>query len=493
MNTSDHQHPDAGPAVTIVGSGFSGLGMAIRLKKSGMDDFVILEKEDDIGGTWRDNSYPGCGCDVQSHLYSFSFELNPAWSRTFARQEEIWDYLRHCADKYELWPHIRFGAALVRSEFDEETGAWLVTTNRGETFTSRAVVLGTGPLHQPAYPNVPGMEKFEGRMFHSAQWDHSYDLTGKRVAVIGTGASAIQFVPQIATRVEQLHLFQRTPPWVMPKPDHPISGRQQQLFRRFPVLQRLRRDAIYWQLEGRVLGFTHPALMKLVEAGARRFIRRHIRDPWLREAVTPDYRMGCKRVLMSNDYYPTLDRENVNVVTGGLAEVRENSVVTRDGTEHPVDAIIFGTGFHVSDAFEHLEIVGSGGAKIQDTWRDGIEAYLGVTVSGFPNLFFLLGPNSGLAHNSMVFMVESQVNYVMSYLRTLFGENASYLDLRAGEQRRFNRRLQQRLASTVWNTGGCNSWYLDANGRNSTLWPGFTVEYWLRTRRMNKDDYEIKA
>ncbi|KWX02931.1 Cyclohexanone monooxygenase [Carbonactinospora thermoautotrophica] len=481
------------PAVVIVGAGFAGLGMAIQLKRAGVEGFVVLEKADEVGGTWRDNRYPGCACDVQSHLYSYSFEPNPAWSRMFAEQQEIWDYLKHCAEKYRITPHIRFGTELVGAEYDDATGTWRVRTNRG-AITTRALVLATGPLHQPAYPDIPGIDRFRGKAFHSAEWDHGYDLAGKRVAVIGTGASAIQFVPRIAPRVDRLHLFQRTPPWILPKPDRSISPLEQRLFRAVPALQRLYRSAIYWTLEARILGFTvHPRLMKLAEAVARQHLRRQVPDPELRRKLTPDYTIGCKRILISNDYYPALTRPNVELVTDGIAEIREHAVVTRDGVERPVDAIIYGTGFHVIDAFDHLDIVGRDGLKLREAWSGGVEAYLGVTVAGFPNLFFLLGPNSGLGHSSMVFMIEAQVRYVLQALRPLLRGDARAVDVRADVQATFNQRLQARLREAVWGIGGCRSWYLDENGVNRALWPGSTAEYWLRTRRLKPAEYRIEA
>lgn len=488
----------ADPAIVIVGGGFSGLGMAIQLKRAGMHDFVVLEKAGDIGGTWRDNTYPGAGCDVPSHLYSYSFEPNAAWSTAYARQEEIWDYLEHCARKYDLKPHLTFDTEVTGAEFDEGTGEWRISsrlaTGEEHTLTCKAVVFGTGALHQPAYPDVPGIDRFQGKSFHSADWDHDYDLDGKRVAVIGTGASAIQFVPQLAGQVAQLHLFQRTAPWVLPKMDRTFSERERRLFRALPRVQWLYRSALYWQMESRVLGFLgHTRIMKAAERLAKRYIRRNISDPAVQEAVTPSYTMGCKRVLVSNDYYPALNRSNVEVVTGGVQEIREHSVVSRDGTERPVDAVIFGTGFHVTDAFDHLHLTGREGKRIQDAWRDGMQAYLGITVAGFPNMFLLLGPNTGLGHNSMIFMIEAQIRYVMQCLRLLDREDASHLDVRPAVQEGFTHRVQQKMGKTVWLTGGCDSWYLDSQGRNSTLWPGSTLEYWLRTKRLDPTDYELRA
>lgn len=477
--------------VAIIGAGFSGLGMAIELRRAGDEDFVVLEKADEVGGTWWENTYPGCGCDIRSLLYSYSFEPKHDWSRMFASQPEILDYLRRCADKYGVRQHIRFRTEVTGIEYDDASGRWELSTANGETVTARAVVAGMGPLHQPRFPDLPGIERFQGAAFHSAQWDHSCDLAGKRVAVVGTGASAIQFIPRIAEQVGHLTVFQRTAPWVVPQPDRRLSGREHRLFRRFPALQRAYRYLIYWEQEAMGLGFTHPRLIKGAQALARRHIQRQIADPELRRKITPDYTLGCKRVLVSSDYYPALARAHVDLVDGGLAEVREDAVVGQDGTVYPADVIIFGTGFHVTDAFDGTHIVGRNGVKIQDAWRDGMEAYLGTAVAGFPNLFLLLGPNSGLGHNSVVFMIESQVRYVRQCLEALRRGGGRSIEVRPEVQTTFNRRVQGKLKDAVWSVGGCVSWYLDENGVNRTIWPGSTVAYWLRTRRVQRRDYRL--
>jgi cation diffusion facilitator CzcD-associated flavoprotein CzcO len=480
--------------VAIVGAGFSGLAMAIALKRRGEHDFVVLEEAGDLGGTWRENSYPGCACDIPSLLYSYSFEPNPRWTRHYPRQQEIWDYLRHCAAKYAITPHIRLRTRMVGAEFDDEARLWrLTTSNTGETIMARALVGAMGPLHQPSIPDIAGLDRFRGAMFHSAEWDHGYDLAGKRVAVIGTGASAIQFVPRIARQAAAVAVFQRTAPWIVPKADHKISSRERLLYRLVPPLPRLRRAAIYWLHEMRVLGMVFdPRLMRLIQKVATAHLHKAIADPELRRKLTPDYHMGCKRILLSNDYYPTLTQPHVTLVTEKISEVREHSVVTADGTEHDVDAIIFGTGFHVVDTLEHQPIVGAGGLRLPDAWRGGVEAYYGITVSGFPNLFLLVGPNTGLGHNSIVFMIEAQVRYIMGCLRLLDGRRASLLDVRADVQRAFNDGLQAKLGKTVWSTG-CRSWYLDGAGRNRTIWPSFTFSYWWQTRRPRAADFKLTA
>ncbi|WP_052371684.1 flavin-containing monooxygenase [Amycolatopsis taiwanensis] len=479
--------------VVIVGTGFSGLGMAIQLRKQGREDFVIVEKADDVGGTWRDNTYPGCACDIPSHMYSFSFEQNPSWTRAYSPQPEIWDYLRRVAKKYDLHRHIRFGQEMTGARWDADEHRWHVTTRAGDEFIGRFLVNGIGALHLPNIPELPGIEAFAGRAFHSAQWEHDFDLRGKRVAVIGTGASAIQFVPRIAPDAARLHIFQRTPPWIMPKADRTIPDWARGLFENVPGAQRAYRNLLYWLLETRAIGFNgHPGLLRLAERLARANMERVIADPALRAKLTPDYLIGCKRVLISNDYYPALNRDNVDVVTDGVAEVREHSIVDTAGVEREVDAIIYGTGFHVTDAFEKVEIIGENGRNLGKEWSsEGIRTHLGITVSGFPNLFFLLGPNTGLGHHSVVFMIESQIRYIGEAIELLDRAGAGALVPRADVQERFNAEIQHRLARGVWTQGGCKSWYLDAKGVNRTVWPGFSWRYWLTTRRLRPADFEL--
>lgn len=479
--------------VIIIGTGFAGLGMAINLKKAGKDDFIIFEREADVGGTWLVNHYPGCACDVQSHLYSFSFEPNPDWSRMFSPQEEIWNYLRGCADKYGIRPHIHFNSEVSSARYDEKAGIWTVTTADGQSTTARVVVSAMGPLDRPFIPDIKGMENFQGKRFHSQDWDHDYDLAGKKVAVIGTGASAIQFVPQIAPDVAELKLFQRTAPWIMPKPDRDVAAWEQRLFKRLPAAQKAFRGAIYGVLESRVLAFVFtPRLMKLFQKVAVRFIHKHIKDPELRRKVTPDYTIGCKRILISNDYYPALARDNVDVLTDGIAEVRANSVLTHSGEEYEVDAIIYGTGFHATDPLPRGMVFGRGGQDLLDAWADGIEAYKGCVVSGFPNLFIVPGPNTGLGHNSMVYMIESQIRYVMGALRHMDRHDLKAVDVKPGVQKAWNEDVQNRISGTVWNTGGCQSWYLNEDGKNVTLWPGFTFAFRQNTRRFDANSYIIE-
>ncbi|GAA0981829.1 NAD(P)/FAD-dependent oxidoreductase [Acrocarpospora macrocephala] len=476
--------------ITIIGSGFAGIGMAIKLKAAGYHDFVILEKAAELGGTWRDNTYPGCACDVPSHFYSYSFELNPGWTRMFSPQEEIWAYLRRCVEKYGLEKHFRFGTEVTGLEYDDTANQWQIATGTGTTFRTNAVISGIGALHIPSYPEISGRELFGGPAFHSAEWDHSVDLTGKRVAVIGTGASAIQFIPKIAQQAASLHIFQRTAPWVQPKPDIPVPTRLRRALH-LPGATRAFRNTIYWLLETRALGFAlDPKLMKVHRILAERHLANQIQDPALRARLTPDYTIGCKRILLSNDYYPTLTRPNVELITNGITEIRDHTIVA-GSREVPVDVIIYGTGFKVVDALHEQRIIGRNGLKIQEAWRHGIEAYHGITTPGFPNLFFLLGPNTGSGHTSVIFMIEAQVRYIMSCLRLLSRAKAAAMDVTPEASRAYNDRLQERLERLVWSKGGCRSWYLDEHGKNRTLWPGFTFEYWAKTLKANPNAYKL--
>jgi cation diffusion facilitator CzcD-associated flavoprotein CzcO len=479
--------------VAIVGTGFSGLGMAILLQEDGVESFVILEKADRVGGTWRENRYPGAACDVPSHLYSFSFEPHPHWTRAFSSQPEILRYLEHCADKYDLGRRVRFGFAVREARFDEESSVWIVRAADGREVRARSLVLGNGALHLPSFPTIEGRERFEGASFHSAEWNEDYDLRDKTVAVIGTGASAIQFVPHVAAKAKQLHLFQRTPPWIVPKPDRAFGELTKTLFAGLPPLQRFYRALIYWQHEWRALGFVvDPRIMELVSALARRHLVRSISDPALRAALTPDYRMGCKRILISNDYYPALARDNVELVTQPIASIEARGVRTTDGRVREVDAILYGTGFTATDYLSPIRIVGRGGRELNEAWKETPKSYLGITVAGFPNLSLLMGPNTVLGHNSMIFMIEAQARYALQAIRALREHEARTIEPREDVQAHFQTWLRRRLSKTVWATG-CRSWYLDANGNNPVLWPGFTVDYWLRTRRLDPRDYAITA
>jgi cation diffusion facilitator CzcD-associated flavoprotein CzcO len=484
--------PPTDHRVAIIGTGFSGLGAAIRLKQAGIEDFVVLERAGDLGGTWRDNHYPGCCCDVPSHLYSFSFELNPRWTRGFAPQWEIRDYLRWVAAKHQLTERIRFDHEVTEAAWDEAAQRWRIDTPRGQ-FTARVLVAGTGALSDPKIPDLPGLDEFPGAMFHSARWDHDHDLEGERVAVIGTGASAIQFVPAIQPTVGRLHLFQRTPPWIIPRLDHQITDVEHALLKYLPFASALVRGAIYAALETRVVGFRRPRLMKIAERAARWHMARQVPDPELRRRLTPNYVIGCKRILVSDNYYPALVQPNVDVLTGGVREIRGRVVISADGEEREVDTIIFGTGFEVTEMPIARRLHGRDGRSLHERWSaEGMSAYLGTTIAGFPNLFMLTGPNTGLGHTSMVYMIESQLNYLVDAVRKMDVHRAAAVEVRPEVQRAFNDELQDKMRGTVWTAGNCHSWYLDDTGRNTTLWPGYTFGFRRRTRQFEPADYVME-
>ncbi|MGA5708464.1 flavin-containing monooxygenase [Streptomyces cellulosae] len=495
---AEHEHV----RVAVIGSGFGGLGAAVRLRREGITDFVVLERAGSVGGTWRDNSYPGCACDVPSHLYSFSFAPNPDWPRSFSGQEHIRAYLERVTDTFGLRPHIRFNAEVKRMTWDAERLRWDIETTAGD-WSADVVVSATGPLSEPKLPDVPGLDTFPGKVFHSARWDHDYDLRGKRVAVIGTGASAIQIVPSIQPQVEKLTLFQRTPAWVLPRMDRPIGAAERAVHRALPFTTKLRRGLLWGIRELQVQAFTkHPGELGFVEQLAKRNMARAVKDPELRAKLTPDYRIGCKRILLSSTYYPALAQPNVDVVASGLTEVRGSTLVAADGTETEADAIVFSTGFHVTDMPIAERVVGPEGKTLSEAWSGGVQALRGASAAGFPNWMTIIGPNTGLGNSSIILMIESQLNYMADYLRQLdvlgvppgpsgSGGGRVALDARPSAVRAWNHRVQERMKRTVWNTGGCTSWYLDASGRNTTIWPGTTAEFRRATRRVDLAEYAV--
>jgi cation diffusion facilitator CzcD-associated flavoprotein CzcO len=494
MTTSDASNQSTSSdvlAAIIVGTGFAGLGMAIALRKQGIKDVVILEKMQDVGGVWRDNHYPGAACDIPSHLYSFSFELNSHWSRAFAPQAEIHEYLRHCARKYELLPHIRFSSEVSEAQFNEKTSLWTVTLRNGSQLTSRLFIVGTGQLSRPAYPKLPGIEDFKGYSFHSANWDHNYALEGRRVAVVGTGASAIQFVPAIADRVGHLKVFQRSPAHILPRPDYAYSDTLKALFRAAPWLMQLYRLGIYINYESQALAFTRfKWLMKFaVEWPFRTLLNQQIKDKALQAKMLPDYPIGCKRILLSSEYLATFSKPHVELVTTGIRQVTAEGIETTDGKHYLVDAIIYGTGFAATDFLAPMRIKGAGGMDLNAVWKEGAQAYLGLTVPGFPNFFMLYGPNTNLGHNSIVFMLESQIAHVVRCIKSMRQSQSDTINVDSATYARFNARIQQRLTETVWN--GCKSWYIDSSGRNTTNWPGFTVSYRWLTKRGSLNVYKF--
>jgi cation diffusion facilitator CzcD-associated flavoprotein CzcO len=477
--------------IAIVGAGFSGLGVAMALGQAGFRDFVILERAGDLGGTWRDNTYPGCACDIPSILYSWTAEQNPGWSQAFAGQQEIWDYMRRVVDRHDLARHIRFNSEVLSMRWDSERQRWECETSQG-SIAADIAISAVGALADPAIPQLPGLERFEGNVFHSARWDHEYDLTGRQVAVVGTGASAIQFVPEIQPHVQRLHLFQRTPPWVMPRANPPIPEEWRQRFERHPKLQRALRTAVFSLFESFHAMFTHPRLSRLTERRARRHIERQVPDPVLRQKLTPSYRLGCKRILGSEDWYPAIAAENVGVVIDGIREVTPTGIVDQQGVEHNADAIIFGTGFQATDPPISHRVVGPDGVTLAQKWNGSPEAHLGLAVAGFPNFFLLLGPNTGLGHNSVLLMVEAQINYVIQALTHLRSRRYATIEPRAEAQARFVSDVDAGTKGSVWTAGGCVSWYLDSTGRNSTLWPGTVRAYQRRLARFEPGDYVVQ-
>ena len=490
--TTDATERPTDVGVLVIGSGFSGLGVAIKLAEQGRTDFVVIERGPDVGGTWRDNTYPGAACDVPSHLYSYSFELNPGWTRSFSQQGEIQDYLRGVAGKHGVLDQHRFGTEVTSARWERATSTWDVQTTGG-AYRARVVISAVGALCEPALPTIPGIESFAGTVFHSARWDHDADLAGKRVAVIGTGASAVQIVPAIAERVAHVDVYQRTAPWVLPRSDRAYTAAERFAFRHVPGFQKLSRALIYAARELQVLALIkNPRLTKVLQLVAEKKIRDEISDPALRAKVTPHWKIGCKRMLISNTWYPALQREDVELVTEPIAEIRPHAVVTSDGTVREVDALVVATGFQVTDSPAYELITGAEGRTLAETWREsGMQAYKGASVAGFPNLFLLVGPNTGLGHSSMVYMIESQVDYVMGALATLDARHLATLDVRKEAMDDYNRELQRKLGKTVWMTGGCGSWYLDAHGNNTTLWPDFTFAFRKMTQHFDIDAYRI--
>ena len=477
--------------MAIIGAGFGGIGMAVRLKQAGFCDLVVFERSDDVGGVWRANTYPGAACDVPSHLYSFSFAPEPGWSRRFAPQAEIHAYLRRVARDFGVLPHVRLGTEVLAADFDEDAAVWRLQLAGGEVHEADVLVAACGQLSRPSTPDLPGLDRFRGTVFHSAEWDHDHDLRGERVAVIGTGASAVQFVPRIAPLTSRLHVFQRSAPYVIPKPDRPYGERARRLFARVPALLAVSRAANYVNNELRSLGFnTEPRLM----AGHRRrflaHLRRSVPDPVLRAKLTPTDPMGCKRILVSDDWYPALQLPQVELCTDPVVEVREHGVVTADGTEREVDTIVLGTGFATTGFLVPMRVTGRGGRDLHAQWGGAPRAHLGTVVPGFPNLFLLYGPNTNLGHNSIVYMIESQVRYVLQAVQHL-SRAGGWLDVRPEVADASDAWVQQRTRGTVF-AGGCQSWYLTPDGRNTQNWPASTLTFRRRLRRLRLQEYEVR-
>jgi cation diffusion facilitator CzcD-associated flavoprotein CzcO len=478
--------------IAIVGAGLGGIGLAIKMREAGFDELMILERADDLGGTWRANTYPGCACDVPSHLYSYSFAPNPDWSRTYGRQPEILDYIRAVATEHDVVRHIRFGTELLDARWDEQRSLWRIETSRG-TLTADFLLSATGLFAEAEYPRLPGIDSFAGTSFHSLHWDHDHDLTGERVAVIGTGASAVQFVPEIQPKVAELLLFQRSAPWIVPRLDRRTLGLERRMLRRIPLAQRAIRGGFYAAIEAFGLislvdqRFRHP-----YEALGRWQLLRQVRDPQLRKKLTPDYVIGCKRAIFSDTYLPALDQPNVEVVTEPIAEIRPHSILLRDGSEHAVDTIIFGTGFtSIPTAYERF--AGRDGRTLAQVYRERPQSYLGVALAGFPNFFCTLGPFGAAGNQSAIYMIESQIAYIVDALRSARASGARRVEVRPAAQAAFVAEMARRSSSTVWLTGGCRSYYQTPDGLNAGLYPNWSFEYRHRTSRFDTGAYEVSG
>ncbi|RMF18386.1 MAG: NAD(P)/FAD-dependent oxidoreductase [Gammaproteobacteria bacterium] len=476
--------------ILVVGAGFAGLCLGYHFKKAGLERFTIVEKASDVGGTWRDNHYPGAACDVQSHLYSFSFYPKPDWSRFYAGWAEIKAYMQECARAFGLAPHLRFNTEVTGARWDESTQCWHVRLGDQGEMSARYFILATGPLHHPNTPDIPGLKDFRGPVVHTARWDDALDLKGKRVAVIGTGASAIQLVPEVAKVAGHLHVLQRTPAWVVRRPDRAYSEAEKARFRRYPLLRKLHRARLYWQNEGRFLPMHHPVLSSVVKALVRWDIRHKVRDRLTARKLTPEYAIGCKRVLLSNDWYPTFNRPNVSLHTEGIEQVEADGIRLKNGERLEADVLVTATGF-VVDPRKYLmdvPIIGRSGRDIKAVWADLPHAYKGITVPDFPNLFQMTGPNTGLGHSSIIFMIECQTRYILSALKAAEQQRLPVIEVREDVEAAYNARIQKQLSKRIW-ASGCSSWYLDEKGRNFTLWPGTTTAYYLATRKIRLADY----
>jgi cation diffusion facilitator CzcD-associated flavoprotein CzcO len=470
--------------VVIIGTGFGGIATAIRLRQAGVTDVVLLDRANDVGGVWRDNDYPGAAVDVESNLYSFSFAPNPSWDNSFAKQAELYGYLRDVAEKFGLRRQLVFDCSVERLDWDAARQHWMLHTARGER-TANHVVLATGALADPAIPDFPGLDRFAGISFHSAQWRHDIDLTGKRVAVIGTGPSAIQFIPAIQAAVGHMSVFQRTAAWVVPRHDHTVSARTQRWYRAAPFLQRLGRLRIYLRREMLWLGFHNPALMRMPERRARKFLEQQVGNPELRAKLLPTYRFGCKRVLISDDYLHSLDQPNVDVNTDGIREITAHGIVDNTGTAHPVEVIIFGTGFQTAQLPLTDRTHDADGRTMAEAWGGEPTAYLGTAVAGFPNCYLIHGPNIGLGHTSVIHMFESQANYIAAAITYAREHGLAAVEPTAAAQQTYAAEVDQLGAGSVWTAGGCTSWYLNQNGRNTNIWPGTTIDFRRRTLRFD--------
>ncbi|MGH8491813.1 MAG: flavin-containing monooxygenase [Moraxellaceae bacterium] len=478
-------------SVLIIGAGFGGLGAAIRLQQQGINDVVILERAADVGGTWRDNSYPGAACDIPSNLYSYSFAQNPEWTRAYSGSREILGYVHHLVEKFSLRPLIRFGSNVTGLVFREEEGVWEVSTVNGEVYRARSVISASGGLSNASFPKIAGIESFEGHKIHSARWDHDYDFKGKRVAVIGTGASGVQIIPELVKVAKSVKVFQRTPGWVLPRPNYRAPEWNKTLFRTLPAAQMAVRKTLFYGHESMAFSFIwNTPMTAVVERISLAHLKHQVKDAWLRRQLTPDFRIGCKRVLASSDYYPALQKENCKLITWPIATIAPKGIRTAEGIEHQVDCIVFATGFDVSKAGTPFPITGIKGRVLSEEWARGAQAYKSMNVSGYPNLFFILGPNSGPGHNSALVYMESQIGYAVQGISMLLNNKLKALDVKPEVQKQHNADMQKRLSKTNWNSG-CKSWYLTEDGYNATMYPGFATQYAKQMQHFDLKDYRV--
>jgi len=474
----------------IIGAGFAGIGAAIRLTRAGIDDIVILERADRVGGTWRDNTYPGAACDIPSLLYSYSWLQKPDWSRGYSGSAEILSYIDAVVEEYRLERFLRFNVDVTGLSFDAARGVWTASTASGEQYEARTVVAASGPLSNASLPAIRGLDTYAGHKIHSAHWDHGYDMAGKRVAVIGTGASAVQIIPELVKQAAAVKVFQRTPGWVLPRPDYRTPAAARALFKAVPATQHAARTGLFWGHEVMATGLVwNSPVTRVVERVALAHLHRQVRDPWLRRQLTPDFRAGCKRMLMSSDYYPALQQPNCKLIGWPIATLSPAGIRTSEGIEHQVDCIVFATGYDICKAGTPFPIIGADGQSLAAEWARGAQAYKSVSVHGYPNLFFTFGPNSGPGHNSALVYLQGQLDYAVQGIKTVLDNDLRELDVRSDVQRRYNERIQKRLTRTTWNSG-CASWYLTDDGYNATMYPGFATQYLRQLARLKLADYD---
>ena len=496
MNSNNNKIYDS----IILGAGISGIGMAVNLLKANISSFLVLEKKGAVGGTWRDNTYPGLCCDVASHFYAFSFELNPNWSKKYPEQSEILDYLEMVTEKYKIKPHIKFNTEVIKAEFDKSESLWNVFISNGSIYKTKTLVSGLGQLNKPTKPVFEGSSDFKGTSFHSAEWDHSCDLKGKKVGVIGTGPSAVGFIPKIAEEVKELIIFQRTPNWILPKPDRKFSNIEKWLLKNMPFFGKLYRyyeylmsERLYFAffinknkissvieriISNLTTGFQIKNMSSMYQLGQKMLLDAQISDKSLREKLMPDYPVGCKRVIPTNDFFPTLERENVFLETESIIKFNENSIITNNGKENNLDVIIYGTGFETNIFISPVKIIGLNNKDLDDVWSKGAEAYKGVMVSEFPNFFMCYGPNTNTGHVSIIFMIESQIKFIIKSLKLIKKKNLKHIDVKQKAMSDYNLSIQKRLSTTVW-ASSCQSWYKTSEGRILNNLLGFGFQYYL--------------